>query len=96
MDRRLSKLEGVSGRAEQRPPPFRREDAPDWRAVPWQDPAAFAVLTEAEKTEWGELMAAFHAPGAYQRHKDDRGFYARLAALDNKIDWHAGAPRWRA
>ena len=93
MEKRLTRLHLIYSRAEQRPAPFRHEVAPDWRAVPWQDPAAFAALTEGEKVEWGDLMTAFHAAGAYHRHKDDRAFSTRLAVLDNKIDWHADAPR---
>ncbi len=86
MERRLSKLEIVYRRRE----PSRPPDAPiDWRAVPDALPACFAALSDTERAEWGDLMTEYHAPGVYFRHKDDRTFYARLAALDNLIDWHA-------
>jgi hypothetical protein len=88
MEKRLSKLEVVYRRAEQRARLDPNEPV-DWRQVPDALPACFAALSELERREWGDLMTAFHAPGAYHRHKDDREFFARLAALDNLIDWHA-------
>ena len=86
MERRLRHLEVVYRRRE-RPEP--REEPIDYHAVPETLPACFAALTAAEKAEWSRLMVEFHAPGAYHRLTGDRGFFRRLAELDNKVDWHA-------
>ncbi len=88
LERRLGQLEVVYRRVERHAQAGRQERI-DWRQVPDALPACFAALSEPERREWGALMTDFHAPGAYQRHKDDRAFIARLAALDNRIDWHA-------
>lgn len=94
MEKRLGRLELVYHREEPSERVFRDEPL-DWRQVPAALPACFAALTADEQTEWGELMTDYSAPGAYQRHTDDRAFYRRLAELDNKVDWHAGeAPLW--
>jgi hypothetical protein len=89
MEKRLAKLEIVYRRRERRDP----EEPIDWRQVPDALPACFAALTAEEQSEWGALMTAYSAPGAYHRHKDDQAFFRRLAELDGRVDWHAGQPR---
>jgi hypothetical protein len=90
VEKRLNRLDIVYRRAEPSERAFRDEPI-DWRQVLAALPACFAALTADEPTEWGALMAEFHAPGAWQGQKP-RGYYARLAELDNKVDWHAGQP----
>ncbi len=87
MERRLTKLEIVYRRAEQ-DRSIDRDVPVDWRQAPWLAPECFAAMTEAEKVEWGALMTEYSAPGAWQDQKP-RGYYARLAELDNKIDMRA-------
>jgi hypothetical protein len=88
MEKRIRHLELDWRRPERSAVPAPDEPV-DWRAAPWELPACFAAMTEAEKAEWGELMTEFHAPDSWERHKDDRGFFRRLAELDAKMDMHA-------
>lgn len=91
MERRLIRLEQRVGRGwlEQVRQRGCRDEPVDWRLVPAAHPACFAALTESERLEWGELTAQYHEPGAWPRRKDDRGFFRRLAELDNMVDWYA-------
>ena len=96
MDPQVSSITVLAGQAVERlwPAPTRLPREPiDWYRVPEALPVCFAALSADEAQEWCDLMTAFHEPGAYHRHNDDRAFYTRLAELDNKVDWEEGLYR---
>ncbi len=90
MEKRLERLRVIYRRRRAEPP---RAQAPiDWRAVPAELPECFAALTATEQVEWGELLAAYHAPGAWQQLRNDDAFFRKLAALDARVDWDGPLP----